>query len=103
LPIPVMMKGRLMSYDTMSGGKGGVPAWKGAGIVYDRAWMILLHLRKNGYGVGRHPIYKEMKRVEEDMAAMISALEQGHETTVRDAVQRNIRFLTAQQLAATSR
>jgi hypothetical protein len=98
-----MMKDMLMNYDTMSGGKGDVPTWKGAGIVYDRARMILGHLRKNGYGVGRHPIYKEMKRVEEDMATMIAALEQGHETTVRDAVQRNLRFLTAQQLAATSR
>jgi hypothetical protein len=75
------MKDIPMSYDTVSGGKGGVPAWKGAGIVYDRAWMILEHLRKNGYGAGRHPIYKEMKRVEEDMAAMITALEQGHEIT----------------------
>jgi hypothetical protein len=55
-----MMKDMLMNYDTMSGGKGDVPAWKGAGIVYDRARMILGHLRKNGYGVGRHPIYKEM-------------------------------------------
>jgi hypothetical protein len=95
LPISVMMKDMLMNYDTMSGGKGGVPGWKGAGIVYDRAWMILEHLRKNGYGVGRHPIYKEMKRVEEDMAAMIAALEQGHEITVRNAVQRNIRFYRA--------
>ncbi len=103
MSISARMKDIPMSYDTVSGGKGGVPAWKGAGIVYDRAWMILEHLRKNGYGAGRHPIYKEMKRVEEDMAAMITALEQGHEITVRNAVQRNIRFLTAQQLAATSR
>ena len=92
-----------MRYDTTSDGKGVVPPWKGATIVYDRAWMILEHLRKNGYGVGRHPIYKEMKRVEEDMAIMIAALEQGNEQAVRDAVQHNLRFLTAQQLAATSR
>ena len=92
-----------MGYDTMSGGKGIVPAWKGATIVYDRAWMILEHLRKNGYGVGRPPVYKEMKRIEEDMAIMIAALEQGDELAVRDAVQHNLRFLTGQQLAATSR
>jgi hypothetical protein len=93
----------LMSYDTRSGGKGGVPAWNGATIVYDRAWMILEHLRRNGYGVGRHSILKEMKRVEEDMAIMIAALEKGDEIAVRDAVQHNLRFLSAQQLAATSR
>ena len=92
-----------MVYDTMSGGGHGIPPWRGSRIVYDRAWMILEHLRKNGYGSGRDPVYKETKRVEQDMAKLISALEQGHEATVREQVQHNLRFLTAQQLAATSR
>ena len=92
-----------MSYDTMSGGVLGIPPWRGSSIVYDRGWMILEHLRRNGYGTGRDPIYKETRRVEQGMATLISALEQGHETTVREQVQHNLRFLTAQQLAATSR
>ncbi len=92
-----------MSYDTEDRGTGNIPTWHGAYIVYSRAWMILGHLRKNGYGVGRHAVYKEMKRVEEDMAVLIAALEQGAETPIRDAVARNVRFLTNQQLAATSR
>jgi hypothetical protein len=92
-----------MGYDITSTNKGNVPSWHGASVVYGRGWMILEHLRKNGYGVGRHAIYKEMKRVEEDMAVMIAAMEKGHELAVREAVERNLRFLTTQQLAATSR
>jgi hypothetical protein len=89
-----------MTYDSAEGGLGHVPSWQGARIVYSRGWMILTHLRKNGYGAGRHAVFKEMKRVEAEMAALILALE---ESSVRDAVTRNLRFLTTQQLAATSR
>jgi hypothetical protein len=92
-----------MGYDTANRGGGNIPPWVGAYVVYSRAWMILEHLRKNGYGVGRHAVYKEMKRVEEEMAVMIAALDKGLEDPVRDAVDRNTRFLTTQQLAATSR
>jgi hypothetical protein len=84
-------------------GVGNVPSWPGATIVYTRGWMILDHLRKNGYGAGRHAVFKEMKRVEAEMAALIAALETGDEAPARDAVARTLRFLTTQQLAATSR
>jgi hypothetical protein len=92
-----------MTYDSAEGGVGHVPSWPGARIVYSRGWMILAHLRKNGYGAGRHAVFKEMKRVEAEMAALVLALETGEESPVRDAVTRNLRFLTTQQLAATSR
>ncbi len=92
-----------MTYDSADRGQGNVPSWPGARIVYSRGWMILAHLRKNGYGAGRHAVFKEMKRVEAEMASLIAALERGEEPLVRDAVTRNLRFLTTQQLAATSR
>ena len=38
-----------------------------------------------------------------DMATLIAALEEGDETPVRRSVDSNLRFLTAKQLAETSR
>jgi hypothetical protein len=92
-----------MGYDTSNLHTGKIPSWDGATIVYDRAWMILDHLRRNGFVPYVKTDFKIRTMINADMATLIAALEEGDETPVRRSVDSNLRFLTAKQLAETSR
>jgi hypothetical protein len=92
-----------MTYDISDLHSGNIPPWHGATIVYGRAWMILDHLRKNGFVPDCKTDFKVKTLINADMAILISALEGGDEARVRQSVTSNLRFLTVQQLAETSR
>jgi hypothetical protein len=92
-----------MTYDISDLHGGNIPPWHGATIVYSRAWMILDHLRKNGFVPDCKTDFKVKTLINADMASLIAALEGGDEALVRQSVTSNLRFLTVQQLAETSR
>jgi hypothetical protein len=83
--------------------KTNLPTWHGAGLVYDRGWMILDYLWANGFEPDKKSDFKVKTLLNKDMAILIAALESGDEASVRDSVSANLKLLTVQQLAQTSR
>ena len=83
--------------------RSGLPPWHGAARIYDRGRMILDYLWNNGFEPDAKTAFKVKTLLNKDMALLIAALEGGEEVAVRDAVSRNLNFLTVQQLAETSR